>query len=156
MNSKYKKLDQHTKVLVRRDCIRMIRVSIGDYLDDKKITSHTNEILFKKYEEIYSSDIVSDYLKYRIERGEYKPKKGFVYFVINDKNKICKIGFSLDPQKRLKQIQTGCPYPLRLYRQIEGTYELEKQLHKKFQQYKTNGEWFYIKDRLFEYLKGLA
>lgn len=102
MNSKYKKLDQHTKVLVRRDCVRMIRVSVGDYLDGKNITSYTNEVLFKKYEEIYSSDIVSDYLKYRIERGEYKPKKGFVYFVINDKNKICKIGFSLDPQKRLK------------------------------------------------------
>lgn len=156
MTKKYKNLDNHVKIKIRRDCIKMIRISIGDFFDGKKVYQHKNEVLFKKYEEIYNANPIDDYFKYRIIGGECKQKVGFVYFIINDKNKLCKIGFSMNPIDRLKSVQTGCPYPLRLYRQIEGTYSLEKELQRKFQQYKSNGEWFFIKDRLFDYLKELA
>lgn len=156
MNAKYKKLDNATKLGIRRHCIKMIKISIGNYIDGKSLASHKNEVLFSKYEEIYKQNPVNEYLKYLIIRTAPKEKIGFVYFAINDKQKLCKIGFSMNPYSRLKSLQTGCPFPIRLYRTIEGSTEKEKELHRRFQQYKSNGEWFFIKDRLLDYLKELA
>lgn len=66
-----------------------------------------------------------------------------------------KIGFSDQPNNRMREIQTGCPYPLLLLCTQEFDTEnaaraREKELHNKFEQRRAHGEWFHndIRDEL--------
>ncbi len=72
-----------------------------------------------------------------------------------------KIGFSDDPDDRLRSIQTGCPYPVRLLgtQQFEtrnAAQAREKELHDKFGARRVHGEWFFadIRDELLLMLRG--
>lgn len=55
-----------------------------------------------------------------------------------------KVGRSKDPQQRLKQLQTGCPHPLKVILHIPGRGYLERQIHKKmrYRSTRTQSEWF--------------
>ncbi len=56
---------------------------------------------------------------------------------------ICKIGYSIDPNKRLKQLQTGSASRLKILYVIEGDQVFEREIHEKFKQYRLlGGEWF--------------
>lgn len=69
-----------------------------------------------------------------------------LYIIGNNSQKICKIGVSDNPQKRLKSIQTGCPYKVNILSHYpELGYDTEKDLHKRFKKYRMQGEWFRIK-----------
>lgn len=64
-------------------------------------------------------------------------------YVIGNETAI-KIGFSTDPQERLKQLQTANEQPLTLLWSMEraDAAQLEKHLHRKFKKHKLLGEWF--------------
>ena len=58
-----------------------------------------------------------------------------------------KIGISTDPLKRFSSIQTGCPVPISEMIYVEmGLAEVarlaEKELHARFSERRTTGEWF--------------
>lgn len=57
-----------------------------------------------------------------------------------------KIGISKDPQRRLKSLQTGHPYPLKIHHieetDISMTKLLETTIHRHLKLHKTKGEWF--------------
>ena len=55
-----------------------------------------------------------------------------------------KIGISGNISRRLGELQTGSPYKLRLmgYIDTRNDRKLEKELHKKYSDYRENGEWF--------------
>lgn len=72
----------------------------------------------------------------------------YVYVMANIDNEICKIGHSTNPLKRVKEVQTGCPYKLDLIFMIKGSPALEKKLHIKYSKLRMNGEWFSFKDEL--------
>jgi len=57
-----------------------------------------------------------------------------------------KIGRSFDCEKRLKQLQTGNPTPLKIYDKIytHDCVKLEKELHTQFKDRRIQGEWFTI------------
>jgi hypothetical protein len=60
-------------------------------------------------------------------------------------NNAYKIGESKNPEKRLKQLQTGNPWRLKLikiYEDIDYAYLIEQILHKKLDFYNVGGEWF--------------
>jgi hypothetical protein len=78
--------------------------------------------------------------------------KGFVYFIVNYEQKVCKIGYSLNPEKRLKEIQTCYPYRLIIHKKVVGDLKKEKWFHKVFSRYKTKGEWFRIEGDLKDYI----
>ena len=78
-----------------------------------------------------------------------------VYFISQNQKKVgrnpIKIGYSNDPLKRLKALQTASPSPLRLLGSVickeqAEARKLERSLHflvgKKYQ--KLSGEWFMI------------
>ena len=72
----------------------------------------------------------------------------FIYVMGNTEAKICKIGVSIDPYKRLIGVQTGCPYIIEIIKIFKGSYTIEKALHKKYAGYKLNGEWFRFEGEL--------
>lgn len=70
--------------------------------------------------------------------------KGFIYIIEN--NGVYKVGYSKNPQRRLKTLQTGCSNKLKLVYQLEietaKTYIIEKIIHKSLSRYKVLGEWY--------------
>jgi len=57
-----------------------------------------------------------------------------------------KVGRSDDPERRLLQLQTGCPYTLRIILTVDDGGHLERQIHDRMRNYRTRnthgGEWF--------------
>lgn len=71
-------------------------------------------------------------------------KHGFVYFITAHDSGLTKVGFSSDPAKRLKQLQTGHSSKLRISMQIrtKNPRALEARLHLLFRHKRQAGEWF--------------
>lgn len=74
------------------------------------------------------------------DKGIVEPSVGYIYLICS--NDMYKIGFSTDPLRRLKQIQTHNPFKCELISTIKDTGNLESYLHEKFKRFRTNGEWF--------------
>jgi hypothetical protein len=68
-----------------------------------------------------------------------------VYFVQDERGGPIKIGYCGEGQaaRRLAQIQTHNPSPLRMTRVIQGDRGVERELHKRFADLRIRGEWFY-------------
>lgn len=69
-----------------------------------------------------------------------------IYFI--QANEYIKIGYSKDPQTRLKELQTGNPIKLKLLFTIPGSFEHEKSFHEIFHAQRAKGEWFRFVDKL--------
>jgi len=80
-----------------------------------------------------------------------------IYFITgraNKQDKYVKIGYSKNPEVRLKQLQTGCPIKLKLQYIMSGSFETEKALHIYYEKYRVphSKEWFYFRGELKENL----
>jgi hypothetical protein len=69
-------------------------------------------------------------------------------YIIGSDNPPYKIGISKNPERRLKNLQTGHPYKLKIWelRKTESkkTKLLESVIHKHLDSYRMSGEWFDI------------
>lgn len=95
------------------------------------------------------------YLYYESIKQEFMDSEADGVYIIGNVNQgVCKIGYSKKPYKRLKMIQTGCPYPVYVLRYYSGIGRKEEHLlHRKYQRYKIHGEWFEIKGGIRKALK---
>lgn len=76
----------------------------------------------------------------RVPERENAPD-GWVYWIGGDTGPI-KIGWSKDPEKRLKQFQPGSPVELRVIHRVAGTYNDERRWHNELSNERLHGEWF--------------
>lgn len=67
----------------------------------------------------------------------------FIYVIAGGRRHV-KVGFSNNPKNRLKQLQTGCPFSLRIVGQWSTTrhLEIERRAHAILGKYRWAGEWF--------------
>lgn len=68
-----------------------------------------------------------------------------IYFIqCEGPGRPIKIGYAEDPDKRLANLQAGCPYRLVLLEdvELEDARELEHKLHQRFRARVLRGEWF--------------
>lgn len=68
-------------------------------------------------------------------------------YVISCESGPVKIGTSFDPPSRIKQLQTGCPYPLRMEYISDFHCEaemVEQMVHYALRERRMCGEWFSI------------
>lgn len=95
-----------------------------------------------------------------IKQLEYET---FIYFV--EAGNYIKIGYSRDPIRRLSQIQGGknvkAPAGLdtsraRILAVEQGSQGEESLLHKRFAEYRVDGEWFAKNERLTHYIKSIT
>ena len=80
-------------------------------------------------------------------------KNQYIYFITNKEN--IKIGFtSVNPQKRLKQLNAGSDKQLYLLGYQFGSMDDEKELHNRFQKFRIrdNAEWFYPDQSIIDYI----
>lgn len=80
---------------------------------------------------------------------------GFVYFLEAVGLQRIKIGYSKDPEARLKSLQTGSPVPLVEIGRIPGDQQSETDLHQQFDHLRLDGEWFHAVKQLRDYIRGL-
>lgn len=133
------------------------------FINDVPVCNCPNEVVLEEYWKIFGE---RPKIPSPEDKNKWEPKKktnrvikpknimvssgGTVYVVGNLEHKVCKIGFSKQPKKRLAQIQTGCPFPVVMLAMFKGTMKTEKMLHRKYQAYKfrNNGEWFHLDEAL--------
>lgn len=89
----------------------------------------------------YRNDPMNDQQLEKKAFGRKKPP-GYVYFIQGLYGGAIKIGYSKDPEGRLKTLQTGYPDTLRILLLVPGSELTEKYFHREFELYKLNGEWF--------------
>jgi len=102
------------------------------------LVKNYNELLEKAIIENYSHSKQTEYL-YLIKGGEYT-----------------KIGVAENPDKRLKEISTGCPFKPEIIatKQLgKLCYLVERYLHIKYTEECTNGEWFELEESDIRYIK---
>lgn len=65
-----------------------------------------------------------------------------IYFIQANDGGPIKVGYAVDPQKRLTEIQRMSPVPLRILATINGYRKDEALLHRRFASLRLHGEWF--------------
>jgi hypothetical protein len=75
-----------------------------------------------------------------------------VYFLEGVGGHVIKIGFSSSPLERLKQLQPGCPFRLRLLATMSGGQATEILLHRKFDHLRLHGEWFSATEEILSFI----
>lgn len=69
-------------------------------------------------------------------------KNDDLYIIQSDVTGMIKIGRSKNPEKRLKQLQTGNPNRLKLIATFKGEGWKEKLIHEDLKRWRRKGEWF--------------
>ena len=67
---------------------------------------------------------------------------GYVYFIQMERIGPIKIGFTKYLEQRFNSLRTGSPYPLNVLCLFPGNEEIERDIHKGFNEMKMEGEWF--------------
>ncbi len=91
-----------------------------------------------------------------MERPLFK-EKYMIYFIKTSDDKFVKIGYTQNISNRISQLQTSSPSKLELIFSLEGDQKLEEELHKRYQDYKTdaNNEWFHYTGELSRFISEL-
>ena len=68
---------------------------------------------------------------------------GWVYFIQAQPSGLVKVGFSVNPERRLRQLQTGSPEKLTMLHcwRVASAVQ-EKATHEAFKGFRVAGEWF--------------
>lgn len=83
-----------------------------------------------------------------------KPTK--IYFIQERAGGPIKIGYSVNPKKRLAEIQTSHPQRLMLLATMDGGRSEELELHRRFGRFRTQGEWFKDDQELLRFIQEKA
>ena len=77
-----------------------------------------------------------------------------IYFVQAGEAGPIKIGRTQHPiAKRLKSLQVGCPWPIRLLAIRSGNFLSETAVHRKFKDYRISGEWFLPDKEILDFIE---
>ena len=61
-----------------------------------------------------------------------------IYLIKAEETNLYKIGYTAGTtESRIKTMQTGCPYELSIIKEVDGSLEKEKWLHKTFKKYRS-------------------
>jgi hypothetical protein len=86
-----------------------------------------------------------------------KSTTGFVYFIGCAETGKVKIGFTRgSPLRRRDDLQTGAPGRLEVLAHAHATAADERQLHQRFEAYRSHGEWFALRGHLRTFIARLA
>lgn len=90
------------------------------------------------------TDIEAAYGMIRDFKAQQAGKQGYVYLIVEDVPGAMfgKVGYSVNPQKRVAELQTGNPRPLKLYASKLGTLEDEIAIHRRHIDNNVLQEWF--------------
>ena len=91
------------------------------------------------------------------EAGAYGTATGFVYFIVIGDPYLThvKVGFTRkNPFARMANLQTGCPFKMRMLGYVFGNEAMEAELHDVLENYRKEGEWFEYSDYVARVIDG--
>jgi hypothetical protein len=88
--------------------------------------------------------------EYYLWQNDKSKSEDFLYIFKSGFN--VKIGRSVDPKKRIKEIQTGCASKLTIALLIPNKGHLERGLHKAFSEWRREGEWFFYSEQIKNFI----
>lgn len=104
---------------------------------------------YKERNLIKDSDILDATIEARnkelnsiVNESAKEEKKDHLYLFFNTENRNLKIGRSLNPKNRLKQLNTASSDKIECLFVIPNKGVLESEVHGKFEKFRLNGEWF--------------
>lgn len=92
----------------------------------------------------------------RLDHPEMNKPTALYFIAMEGPEAFVKIGIASAASIRISNIQACCPYPLRLLKLVEGGWDLEKSLHKRFAHLRVRGEWFRLTGDLEKLIEDLA
>lgn len=87
-------------------------------------------------------------MAYNGNTPETLSEEGFVYFIRAGKTASIKIGWAVNPYKRLDQLQTGSPHTLHLVGYYPASRKGESEWHGDWRALRVRGEWFTLDNEL--------
>jgi hypothetical protein len=93
-------------------------------------------------------EVVAAYGIIRDAKAQKAGKQGFIYLIREKTTKFGKIGYSVNPEKRIAEIQTGNPRQLELVGKVKGKPADELAMHAKYIKQNVLQEWFRVTDEL--------
>ena len=114
------------------------------------------EVDGKKYLEIKMFD-----QKLKVRRSKYPPsneedrislREGYVYIIGTSYDKPVKIGFSVNPWSRLREISGSHPDKLELLLTMKSDKDCESLLHKELKKLRIKNEWFMLNNDIINCL----
>lgn len=85
--------------------------------------------------------------------AKQKSDQSFAYFIESGMTGLIKIGRSVNPESRLKSLQTASPDKLTLLKVIPEQVVSESELHERFAHLRRQGEWFESSEEIREFIK---
>jgi hypothetical protein len=79
-----------------------------------------------------------------------------VYFVRQGRKGPVKIGTTTRIYERLKELETGTSFRLRLLASEPGDRDRERELHRRFAPAHMRGEWFWPTPELVDYIRSIG
>lgn len=76
-----------------------------------------------------------------------------IYFIRGEESGNIKIGYSIHPGKRRKDLQTAHYEDLEVIGLLHGSPSLEAELHERFGKYRIRGEWYEPGKRLLAFIE---
>ena len=76
-----------------------------------------------------------------------------IYAIFNETEQTIKIGYSINPYRRLHQIQNGSAHRLKILFSFLGDITTEKILHDQLKEYRLSGEWFSANPKVLQVLE---
>ena len=138
---------------------KYIKSKVGILLQTKRVRKMIDK------EIINNPDISEETVKYlpnleilkevnkKLELKKIGDKKDNIYFIkAHTVNKL-KVGTSINPEKRLKGLQTANPYKLELIAYYPGGKIVENKIFKDLEKYHVRGEWYQYCAETKEYIK---
>ena len=80
----------------------------------------------------------------------------YVYIIGSTQHNYYKVGISSDPEDRLRQILTHCPFEVKLLFTCykgDDAKNIEAQIHKQYKNYNCHREWFLLPSSLLPKLE---
>lgn len=77
----------------------------------------------------------------------------FNYAILDPDTKRVKFGLAVNPEKRLRELQTGSASRLQLIGFWEGDRESEQRIHRLFDEYRHVGEWFRLSKPIIGFIR---
>lgn len=114
----------------------------------KSIAAIRREIVYDLYVSRFGICPMLYFFNEKMRLEEFSNEETYVYIIGNIEKEFCKIGFSKNPSERIKSIQTGCPYEVKLLCYYKGDMITEKRLHEKYKDLRLHGEWFKLEGDL--------
>ena len=154
-------LDESFALELVRTCNSTNGLDFVDDILDKRGCSD-NEVMKTMYSELIDWRAVGRALVMPDQNKEtdapqrstkQRNERSFAYFIESSMTGLIKIGRSVDPESRLRALQTASPDKLTLLKAIPEQVVSESELHERFSHLRRQGEWFEAADEIREFIE---